>query len=137
MPRLRILIAEDHDLIRKALRSFLENQPEWEVVGEARNGREAVQKALELQPQVAVLDIGMPELNGLDAAREILCVLPKTELIVLTTYEDPELRFEAGQLGVSSYVMKAHLAYDLVPALQAASARIAFECIGDPAVPAA
>ncbi|MBI3894620.1 MAG: response regulator transcription factor [Acidobacteria bacterium] len=121
MPRLRILIADDDDLIRQMVKNFLEQRPEWEVVGEATNGYEAVQKAAQLHPELAILDISMPELNGLDAARQIRSTLPKTEMIALTMYDSPEMKREAFQIGIRSYILKARLVRDLAPAVEEAA----------------
>jgi CheY-like chemotaxis protein len=86
---LRVLVADDHGLARKGVRALLEEQPGWEIVAEASNGREAVEKAKLLQPDVTILDLSMPELNGLEAAREILKSVP-TKILILTIHEaDP------------------------------------------------
>ena len=87
MKTLRILIADDHGLVRRGARSILDSQPGWKVIGEAANGREAVEKAIELKPDVAVVDIGMPELDGVEVARQIRAAVPDTKVLVLTMHE--------------------------------------------------
>ena len=84
MSRLQILIVDDHEVVRRGLRVLIEQHPEWEVCGEAKDGREAVEKARELKPDVVVMDIGMPELNGLEATRQILKAARRTEVLILT-----------------------------------------------------
>ena len=91
MTRTRILIADDFPLFRKGVREFLETQPGYEVVGEAATGREALVKAKHLKPHVVILDISMPELNGLEATREILKAVPESEVLVLTLHESEDL----------------------------------------------
>ena len=89
--QLKILIADDHDIVRRGLRSLVEDQEGWEVCAEAGTGRQAVEKALQFKPDVAVLDITMPELNGLEATRQIRRAQPSTEILVLTVHETEEL----------------------------------------------
>ena len=84
---LRILLADDHDVVRKGLRGLLEGNPGWQVCGEAANGREAVKLAMTLKPDVAVLDLEMPELNGLEATRQIKKELPDIEVLIFTMHE--------------------------------------------------
>jgi DNA-binding NarL/FixJ family response regulator len=86
MEAVQILIADDHDLIRRELKALLESHPGWKVCAEARTGVEAISKAGKLKPHAAILDITMPELNGLDAAREIREVCPKTEVLALSVH---------------------------------------------------
>src|SRR5579863_1707974 len=84
MARVRVLIADDHPVVRRGIRSLIESQPDWQVCGEAVNGRDAVAQASKLKPDVVVMDIAMPELNGLEATRQIAAVLPQTEVLILT-----------------------------------------------------
>ena len=102
----RLLLADDHDIVRRGLRSLLEEQPGWTVVGEASNGREAVDIALKLKPDVVVLDMSMPELNGLETTRRIRRDLPKTEVLVFTMHESEELMREMLAAGARGYVLK-------------------------------
>lgn len=87
MKTLRILVADDHEVVRQGMRALLEVRPEWEVCAEATNGREAVELAKQTKPDVVVMDISMPELNGLEATRQILKALPRTEVLILTLHE--------------------------------------------------
>lgn len=84
MSTLKILIADDHDIVRKGLRMLLEEHPGWQICGEARSGREAVDKAIHLTPDVVVIDVSMPDLNGLEATRQIRKSCSKTEVLVIT-----------------------------------------------------
>ena len=119
MSTLRILVADDHDVVRRGLKSVLEDQPGWEVCAEANNGRQAVDRARQFKPDVVVLDITMPELNGLEAARQIRRLLPETEVIVLTVHESEELVQEVLRAGARGYVLKSDAGRDLVAAIHA------------------
>jgi DNA-binding NarL/FixJ family response regulator len=88
---LRILIADDHEVARKGIRSLLESHAGWEVCGEARDGREAVECATKLKPDVLLLDIGMPNLNGLDATRQILKIIPDARILILTVHDSEQV----------------------------------------------
>jgi two-component system, NarL family, response regulator NreC len=103
---LRILIADDHALIREGTAVVIGREPGWEVCGQAANGREAVAQAIALEPDVVVLDMTMPELNGLDAAIQIKRQLPKTEVMLLSGYGSEELVHAAFKAGVKSFVLK-------------------------------
>jgi len=115
---LRLLVADDHDLARKGVRVLLEAQPGWEVVAEASNGREAVEKAKLVRPHVAILDLSMPELNGLEAAREMLKSVP-TKVLILTMYNSDLLIRQTLQAGAQGYVLKSDAGRDLVSAVDA------------------
>jgi len=115
----RILIADDHEIVRHGLRRLLETQPGWQVCGEAANGREAVAKARHLKPEVAVLDFGMPELNGAEATRQILRESPRTEVLVLTMHDAEQLVREVLGAGARGYVLKSDASHELVAAVQA------------------
>jgi len=117
----RILIADDHDVVRRGLRALLENQPGWVVVDEAVNGREAVKKVEHWKPDVVVLDISMPELNGLEATRQILKAAPGTEVVILTVHESEQVVREVLQAGARGYVLKSDAGRDLVAAVKALS----------------
>jgi DNA-binding NarL/FixJ family response regulator len=116
---LKILIADDHDLIRTGLRARLEMQEGWTVCGEARTGVEAVKMARALKPDVAVLDISMPELNGLEAARQIRHACPQTEVLIVTMQESDGLVREVLDAGVRGFIFKTDPWQMLVAAVEA------------------
>jgi DNA-binding NarL/FixJ family response regulator len=115
----RILLADDHEIVRRGLRSLLENHEGWEVCGEARDGREAVEQALRLKPDVVILDIGMPLLNGLEATRQLLHHNPHFKVIVLTITDSDHVIREALEAGARGFVLKSDAARDLVSAVEA------------------
>jgi DNA-binding NarL/FixJ family response regulator len=119
MKKLRILIADDHGLVRRGAREVLHSQPGWRVVGEAVNGREAVEKAIELKPDVAVVDIGMPELNGVEAVRQIRQGVPNTRVLVLTMHESAHMLRRALDAGANGYLLKSDLTNTLTKAVKA------------------
>ncbi|MGH9405766.1 MAG: response regulator [Terriglobia bacterium] len=121
METLRILLADDHPVVIKGLRSLLENQPGWQVCGEACDGQEAVSKASELKPDVVVLDVSMPRLNGLEAARRIHSDLAGTEVLVLTVHESEEMVREALRAGVRGYLLKSDPSSELLDAIRTLS----------------
>jgi len=118
MANLRLLVADDHDVVRKGVRTLLEEQPGWEVAAEAADGREAVEKAKLVQPDVTILDLSMPELNGLDAAREILKTVP-TKVLILTMYDSDPLIRQTLEAGARGYLLKSDAGRDLVSAVDA------------------
>lgn len=120
MEKPRILLGDDHGLLLEAFARLLE--PEATVVGRATDGRALVQAALELRPDVVVTDISMPELNGLEAGRQIRQALPGTRLIVLTVHEDPALAAEAFRAGANGFVVKSSAASELLQAIRDALA---------------
>jgi DNA-binding NarL/FixJ family response regulator len=122
----RILVADDHEIVRHGLRRLLEAQPGWQVCAEAASGREAVAKARQLKPEVAVLDFGMPELNGAEATRQILRESPRTEVLVLTMHDAEQLVREVLGAGAHGYVLKSDASRDLVAAVQALLAHKTF-----------
>jgi DNA-binding NarL/FixJ family response regulator len=115
----RILVADDHEVVRRGLCALLRNQPEWEVCGEASDGREAVEKVLTLKPEVAILDIGMPNLNGLEATRQILKANPHVKVLILTLHDSDQVVQEALNAGARGYLLKSDAARDLVAAVEA------------------
>jgi DNA-binding NarL/FixJ family response regulator len=116
---MRILVADDHEVVRHGVRALLEARPGWQVVAEAVDGREAVEKAKRLQPDVIILDIGMPGLNGLDAARQILKAAPKSGILILTMHESEQVVREVLAAGARGYVLKSDAGRDLVNAVEA------------------
>ena len=119
MSEVRIMIADDHAIVRRGLRSLLESQPGWEICAEASNGREAVEKAHQFKPDVAIIDIGMPELNGLDATRQIVATLPRTEVLILTMHQSEEVAREVLRAGARAYVLKSDADVHLIAAVDA------------------
>ena len=116
---LRIFIADDHEVVRKGLISLLEAQPDWQVCGEAGDGREAIEKAAELKPDVLILDIGMPGLNGLEATRQILKVNPNAKILILTLHDSDSVVREVLNAGARGFLLKSDAARDLVAAVEA------------------
>src|SRR5947209_18237931 len=104
---LSILLADDHDIVRRGLRQLLESVPEWTVSAEADNGRDAVARAVELEPNIVVLDISMPELNGIEATRRIRHALPDTEVLIYTMHGTDQLVRAVVSAGARGYVMKS------------------------------
>jgi len=115
---LRILVADDHELVRRGIRGLLRARRGWTVVGEAMNGREAVEKANKLKPDVAILDISMPDLDGLQATRRIREAVPTTEVVVLTMHESDQMVRRVLDAGARGYVLKSDLATHLVKAVK-------------------
>jgi DNA-binding NarL/FixJ family response regulator len=120
--RLRILVADDHELVRRGIRGLLRARRGWIVVGEAANGREAVEKALRLKPDVAIVDISMPELDGLQATRQIREAVPTTQVVVLTMHDSGQMVRRVLDSGAFGYVLKSDLAAHLVKAVKDVSA---------------
>ena len=118
MKPVRILIADDHEVVRHGVRTILERQAGWVVCGEASTGREAVAKAVDLRPDVVVLDLSMPELNGLEATRQIRRLLP-AKILILTVHESDQLVTEVVDAGADGYVLKADAGRTLVAAINA------------------
>ena len=119
MPMVRVLLVDDHDVLRHGLRHLIEQQPGWEVCGEAVTGRQAVEMAKEKHPDVAVLDISMPELNGLEATRQIKKALPRTEILIFTMHEDEQLVRDVLAAGARGYLLKTDLGRHIVAAIEA------------------
>ena len=117
--KLRILLADDHEIVRRGLCALLQRHEGWEICGEASDGREAVQKAKLLKPDVVIVDIGMPNLNGLDATRQLLQYDPNFRIIVLTVSDADQVIREALDAGARGFVLKSDAARDLVAALEA------------------
>jgi two-component system response regulator NreC len=117
--KLRILLADDHEVVRQGVRMLIEKEPGWEVCGEAVDGRKAVVLAKKLSPDVIVLDVGMRELNGLEAARQIKRACPKTEVLIFTGEENDQLIHDVFAAGARSYILKSDLGQHLVAAIRA------------------
>lgn len=114
----RILIADDHEVVREGSRVLIEREPGWQVCGVAKDGRSAVEMAEELRPDIVVLDMSMPEMNGLEAGRRIKRALPKTEVLILTAHESDELIREVFESGIKAYILKSESGTYLVDALR-------------------
>jgi DNA-binding NarL/FixJ family response regulator len=126
MNAFRILIADDHEIVRRGIRALLENHPGWEVCGEAIDGRVAVEKTRDLRPDLVLIDVGMPNLNGLDAARQILSDAPSTRVLVLTVHESEQIVRDVLEVGARGFVLKSDAARDLVAAVEALQNRSTF-----------
>jgi len=118
MNPLRILIADDHEVVRDGLRALIEHEPGWEICGTAITGREAVERAKELKPDIAVLDMTMPELSGLEAVRQIKRALPQTEVLVFSAHRSEEVVAQVFDAGAKSYICKADAGRYLVAAIR-------------------
>ncbi|HEV2196574.1 MAG TPA: response regulator transcription factor [Candidatus Acidoferrum sp.] len=118
MAPLRILVADDHQVVRTGLRTLLESKTGWQVCAEAANGREAVEKAGALQPDVAVLDIGMPLLNGVEATRQIRKVSPGTEILILTMHDSEHMIQGVLDAGAHGYILKDDADRNLLAAVE-------------------
>jgi DNA-binding NarL/FixJ family response regulator len=118
MRKLRILVADDHDVVRRGIKSLIESRPGWQVCDEARSGREAVAKAEEQKPDIVVLDISMPELNGLEAARRIRKLSPDSEILILSVHYSEQLIREILDADVRGFVVKSDSDHDLIIALE-------------------
>jgi DNA-binding NarL/FixJ family response regulator len=117
MARLRILLADDHTVVRQGLRKVLEERPEWEVVAEAGDGREAVRQAEQLKPDIAILDVAMPLLNGIETTRQITRRVPNTRVLVLSMHADEAYVTQMLQAGATGYLLKDSADVDLIQAV--------------------
>jgi DNA-binding NarL/FixJ family response regulator len=114
----RILLADDHDVVRRGLKELLEEQVGWHVCAEAASGREAVERAVQTRPQVAVIDFSMPDLNGIEATRRIREMAPDTEILIFTMHESEELIRAALLAGARGYLLKSEASRQLIPAVE-------------------
>jgi DNA-binding NarL/FixJ family response regulator len=117
MTTARILVVDDHDIVRQGVCALVTAQAGWEVCGEARSGREALRLAEELRPDIIIMDLLMPDLNGLDAARQIKKHLPSAETVILTGHEDADLIQSVFDAGIRAYIFKSEARTHLVPAI--------------------
>jgi len=118
MTRVRILVTDDHEIVREGLRALIQQQPDWEICGEACDGRQAVERAVALEPDIVIMDIGMPELNGLDATRQIKRQLPRVEVLIFTAVETEEIVRNVFKAGARAYLLKGEANKHLLPALE-------------------
>src|SRR5690242_8874685 len=116
--KIRILLADDHTILRAGLKMMLNAQPDMEIVGEAQDGRQSIAEAQKLQPDVVLMDITMPDINGIEATKQIKKLLPDTRVLVLTMHEHDEYVFQALRAGASGYMLKEAAATDLITALR-------------------
>ncbi len=119
MNTIRLMLVDDHDIVRTGLKSFLEVQPGLEVVAEASNGSQALNRARETRPDVVIMDISMPEMDGLEATRRLKAILPECQVLVLTVHEDKQFLFEMLAAGATGYVTKRASADELLAAVRA------------------
>ena len=124
--KLRILLADDHEIVRRGVCALLQNHEGWEVCGEASDGRQALEMAKQLKPDVVILDIGMPHLNGLDITRQLLQYDPQFKIIVLTITDADQVIREALDAGARGFVLKSDAARDLVSAVEALQSKRMF-----------
>jgi DNA-binding NarL/FixJ family response regulator len=117
--QIQILVADDHEFVRRAICGVLRTEPDFRILCEVKDGAEAIRKSKEMQPDVVVLDVSMPEPGGFEAARQILAVAPKTEIILLTEHAVTEMARAALKSGIRGYVVKSNAAKDLVNAVRA------------------
>src|SRR5215469_8132005 len=118
MSTLKLLLADDHEIVRKGLRAVLEAQKDCEVVGEAADGRQAIALVKNLNPDIVILDISMPLLNGLEATRQILKIRPQTKVLILTMHESDSLIRDILAVGARGYILKTDVGNDLVAAVE-------------------
>ena len=121
MSRARILIVDDHEIFRRGLRSLLESRPEFEILGEAGDGLQAIEKAVELRPDLIVMDVSMPQLDGLQATRQIRKKLPQTKILILSQHDTSHMLAAALEAGANGYVTKSQVSRCLLSALDAVS----------------
>lgn len=119
--KLRILLADDHELVRRGIRGLLQAHRGWKVVGQAANGVEAVEKAKKLRPDVAILDIGMPAMDGLEATRQLRAAAPNTRVLILTMHDSDQMVRRVLEAGAKGFVLKSDLAAYLTRAVRAVS----------------
>ena len=122
MPKLRLLLGDDHTLVRQGLRKILEEQPEWEVVSEVGDGREAVREVVAHKPDVAIIDVAMPLLNGIDATQQIVRRAPDTRVLMLSMHADEAYVMRALQAGATGYMVKDSAGKELLKAVETVAA---------------
>jgi DNA-binding NarL/FixJ family response regulator len=126
---IRILLVDDHPIVRQGLRTLLEGHLGWEIIGEASDGAEALEKAKRLRPDVMVLDVTMPKMNGLEACRLLRKRSPQMEILFVTQHDSPQMMREALEAGARGYVVKSNAARDLLAAVEAVSQHRVFTAL--------
>lgn len=126
MPKLRLLLGDDHTLVRQGLRKILEERPDWEVVAEVGDGRDAIRRAVALKPDVAILDVGMPQLNGIDATQQIVRRVPGTRVLILSMHSDEAYVTRALHAGATGYMLKDSAGKDLLKGVASVAAGKSF-----------
>lgn len=122
----RILIADDHEVVRSGLRSILEAQPRWDVVAEAADGKDAIRKAIELKPDVAVLDYSLPLINGVEATRQIRARVPTVEVLIFTMHDNERMIYDLLKAGARGYLLKSDAKRFLLTAIESLAAHRPF-----------
>ena len=123
---MRVLVVDDHEVVRRGVRSLIQSHSNYDVCGEAVDGQDAVEKAQELNPDVIVMDVSMPRLNGLEATHLIRAALPDSEILILSQHDSPEMVRQAFKAGARGYVVKSSIARDLLAALECVGRRQPF-----------
>ena len=132
---IRILVVDDHPIVRQGLKTLLEGHSGWQVVGEAADGAEAIEKAKDLTPDVMVLDVTMPRMNGLEACRLLRRQAPDLEILFVTQHDSPQMMREALEAGARGYVVKSNAARDLLAAVEAVSQHRIFTALNERSFP--
>ncbi|HWZ75998.1 MAG TPA: response regulator transcription factor [Candidatus Sulfotelmatobacter sp.] len=132
---IRILVVDDHPIVRQGLKTLLEGHSGWQVIGEASDGAEALEKAGELNPDVMVLDVTMPRMNGLEACRLLRRQYPDLEILFVTQHDSPQMMREALEAGARGYVVKSNAARDLLAAVEAVSQHRVFTALNERTYP--
>jgi DNA-binding NarL/FixJ family response regulator len=132
---IRILVVDDHPIVRQGLKTLLEGHSGWRVIGEASDGAEALEKAGELNPDVMVLDVTMPRMNGLEACRLLRRQFPELEILFVTQHDSPQMMREALEAGARGYVVKSNAARDLLAAVEAVSQHRVFTALNERTYP--
>lgn len=121
MKTLRILVVDDHDVVREGVRTFLARRAGFEICGEANSGQDGIDKVAKLRPDIAVVDLSLPDMNGVEVTRQIRKISPETEVVILTMYDANQFVQEAISAGARGYVLKSRTGSDLAAAIESAS----------------